>query len=142
MIQENILQLTEYALVTGLIQPEDKRYIINQLLELFQIDELEEVVVAAYEKREPMHQESAEASLEGILGEMMDYAYEQGIMKENSIVYRDLFDTKIMGLLVPRPSEVQTGFWELYNNESPQAATDYYYKLSCDSDYIRRYRIK
>ena len=142
MIQENILKLTEYALVTGLIQPEDKRYTINKLLELFRIDELEDEAVAAYEKREPMTQERAEEALEGILGEMMDYAHEQGILEENSIVYRDLFDTKIMGLLLPRPSEVQISFWELYNNQSPQAATDYYYKLSCDSDYIRRYRIK
>ena len=142
MIQENILKLTEYAIVTGLIQPEDRRYTINRLMELFQIDELEDEVVSSYEKREPMTRESAEEALESILGEMMDYAHEQGIMKENSIVYRDLFDTKIMGLLVPRPSEVQINFWELYNNQSPQAATDYYYKLSCDSDYIRRYRIK
>ncbi len=142
MIQENILKLTEYAIVTGLIQPEDRRYTINRLMELFQIDELEDEVVSSYEKREPMTRESAEEALDSILGEMMDYAHEQGIMKENSIVYRDLFDTKIMGLLVPRPSEVQINFWELYNNQSPQAATDYYYKLSCDSDYIRRYRIK
>ncbi len=142
MIQENILKLTEYAIVTGLIQPEDRRYTINRLMELFQIDELEDEVVSSYEKREPMTRESAEEALESILGEMMDYAHEQGIMKENSIVYRDLFDTKIMGLLVPRPSEVQINFWELYNNQSPRAATDYYYKLSCDSDYIRRYRIK
>lgn len=142
MIQENILKLTEYAIVTGLIQPEDRRYTINRLMELFQIDELEDEVVLAYGKQEPMTRESAEEALEGILGEMMDYAHEQGLMKENSIVYRDLFDTKIMGLLVPRPSEVQISFWELYNNQSPRAATDYYYKLSCDSDYIRRYRIK
>ncbi len=142
MIQENILKLTEYAIVTGLIQPEDRRYTINRLMELFQIDELEDEVVSSYEKRELMTRESAEEALESILGEMMDYALEQGIMKENSIVYRDLFDTKIMGLLVPRPSEVQINFWELYNNQSPRAATDYYYKLSCDSDYIRRYRIK
>ncbi len=142
MIQENILKLTEYAIVTGLIQPEDRRYTINRLMELFQIDELEDEVVSSYEKREPMTRESAEEALDSILGEMMDYAHEQGIMKENSIVYRDLFDTKIMGLLVPRPSEVQINFWELYNNQSPRAATDYYYKLSCDSDYIRRYRIK
>ncbi len=113
MIQENILKLTEYAIVTGLIQPEDRRYTINRLMELFQIDELEDEVVSSYEKREPMTRESAEEALDSILGEMMDYAHEQGIMKENSIVYRDLFDTKIMGLLVPRPSEVQINFWEL-----------------------------
>ncbi len=72
---------------------------------------------------------------------MMDYAYEQGIMKENSVGYRDLFDTKIMSILVPRPGEVIKKFKELYER-SPKEATDYYYKMSQDTDYIRRYRIK
>ena len=71
----------------------------------------------------------------------MDYAYEQGIMKENSVGYRDLFDTKIMSILVPRPGEVIKKFKELYER-SPKEATDYYYKMSQDTDYIRRYRIK
>ena len=79
--------------------------------------------------------------LETVLSEMMDYAYAQGIMTEDSIVYRDLFDTKIMSMLVPRPSEVIAKFAEKYE-QSPQAATDYFYKLSQDTDYIRRYRIK
>ena len=61
---------------------------------------------------------------------------------ENSIVYRDLFDTKLMGLLTPRPSEVDTKFWGLYNHQSAKVATDYFYKLSQDTDYIRRYRVK
>ena len=60
MIQEKILELTEYGLVTGLVAPEDKRFTINRLLELFQLDELEDEVAAAYEKREPMTQETAE----------------------------------------------------------------------------------
>ena len=76
-----------------------------------------------------------------VLGGMMDYAYANGIMEENSIVYRDLFDTKIMSMLMPRPSEVVRRFNELYEHVSPEAATDWYYKLSRDSDYIRRYRI-
>ena len=142
MIQERILELTEYGLVTGLVKPEDKRYTINRLLELFALDELEDEVAAAYEKRTPMTQESAEAALEGILTEMLDYAAEQRLMAEDTITYRDLFDTKIMSMLMPRPSEVVTTFNGLYNHQSPQAATDYFYKLSCDSNYIRRYRIK
>lgn len=76
MIQEKILELTEYGLVTGLAAPEDKRFTINRLLELFQLDELEDEVAAAYEKREPMTQETAEDALEGILTEMLDYAAE------------------------------------------------------------------
>ncbi len=141
MIQENILKLAEYGLVTGLIQPEDRQYTINRLLELFQLDELEDAALQAYEKEPAMTQESAHAQLERILNEMMDYAHAQGILPQDSIVYRDLFDAKIMGLLVPRPSEVIRQFRALYEKDAVQA-TDYFYKLCCDADYIRRYRIK
>ena len=142
MIQERILELTEYGLVTGLITEDDKIYTINRLMELLEIDEMEDRVFEAYAARQPMTQQTAEESLEDILAEMMDYAYEKGIMKENSIVYKDLFDTKIMGILVPRPAEVRARFKDLYEHTSAQAATDYFYKLSCDSNYIRRQRIK
>lgn len=142
MIQERILELTEYGLVTGLITEDDKIYTINRLMELFELDEMEDSVFEAYASRQPMTQQTAEESLEDILAEMMDYAYEKGIMKENSIVYKDLFDTKIMGILVPRPAEVRARFKDLYEHTSAQAATDYFYKLSCDSNYIRRQRIK
>ncbi len=135
MIQENILALTAYGLETGLITPADETYTVNRLLELFEVDEIEDAVIDA-QKTKPV------PPLEDILSEMMDYAYEQGIMKENSIVYRDLFDTKIMGCLVARPGEIREKFKNLYEKESPQAATDYFYKLSCDSNYIRRDRIK
>ena len=141
MIQENILKLADYGLATGLIQPEDRQYSINRLLELFELDELEEAVAEAHETEPKMSQHSAEEALVTILKEMMDYAHAQGILKEDSIVYRDLFDTKIMSLLVPRPSEVIGVFRRLYE-EGAQKATDYFYKLSCDTDYIRRYRIK
>ena len=141
MIQEKILELTEYGLVTGLIEPEDKRYTINRLLELFGLDEMEEEVEEAYAKRPAMTEEQAENALEGILAGMLDYAAEQDLLAENTVTYRDLFDTKIMGVLVPRPSEVIQKFHSLYE-ESPKAATDYFYKLSQDTNYIRRYRIK
>ncbi len=132
MIQRNIRQLVQYGLLTGLITEADKIYTTNRLLELFRLDELEEC--------------SEEVSmsvdeLEAVLAQMMDYAYAQGIMTENSIVYRDLFDTKIMSMLVPRPSEVISEFETRYE-KSPMEATDYFYKLSQDTDYIRRYRIK
>lgn len=141
MIQELILKLTGYGLATGLIEPEDKQYTINRLLELFRLDELEDAAVEAYEKQPALTQETAEDALEGILNQMLDYAHEQGILEEDGIVYRDLFDTKIMSMLVPRPSEVIRHFRELYR-EDPRKATDYFYKLSRDTDYIRRYRIK
>ena len=103
MIQEYILKLTDYGLATGLIEPEDKQYTVNRLLELFRLDELEDAAVQAYEKQPALTQESAEEALEPVLNGMLDYAYAQGILEENSIVYRDLFDTKIMSMLVPRP---------------------------------------
>lgn len=142
MIQTRILELAEYGLTTGLIEKEDKTYTINRLMELLEVDDIEDSVFEEFAKREPMTQESAEAALEGILEDMMSYAYDKGIMKENSIVYKDLFDTKIMGCLVARPSEIRAKFKDLYENESSLAATDYFYKLSCDSNYIRRQRIK
>ena len=141
MIQENILKLTDYGLATGLIAPEDQQYTINRLLELFGLDELEDTVVDAYKKQPALTQEGAEEALEEILRQMLDYAHDKGILEEDGIVYRDLFDTKIMSMLVPRPSEVIRRFRELYQ-EDPRKATDYFYKLSRDTDYIRRYRIK
>ena len=132
MIQRNIRQLVQYGLQTGLITEADKIYTTNRLLELFRLDELEECSEEVSMSVE---------ELEKVLAQMMDYAYAQGIMTENSIVYRDLFDTKIMSMLVPRPSEVISEFETRYE-KSPMEATDYFYKLSQDTDYIRRYRIK
>ncbi len=132
MIQKNIRELVQYGLLTGLIEEADRIYTTNRLLELFGLDELEETENTA---------EITVDDLERILGEMLDYAYEQGILSENGVVYRDLFDTKIMSMLVPRPSEVIGKFQEKYERD-PKEATDYFYKLSQDTDYIRRYRIK
>ncbi|MDD6810432.1 MAG: UDP-glucose--hexose-1-phosphate uridylyltransferase [Lachnospiraceae bacterium] len=131
MIQTNIRKLVQYGLQTGLIEEADKIYTTNRLLELFQLDELEDSEEVSMSVDE----------LEDVLSEMLDYAYEQGILTENGVVYRDLFDTKIMSMLVPRPSEVIRTFHEKYE-VSPKEATDYFYKLSQDTDYIRRYRIK
>ena len=127
MICKNIKQLVNYGLKNGLLEKEDEIFTINQLLELFQLDEMEEV-------------EASDAELEDILKEMLDYAAANGLM-EDDITHRDLFDTKIMSKLLPRPSEVIRKFWKLYKEESPKAATDYYYKFSQDTDYIRRYRV-
>ena len=132
MIQTYIKKLVSYGVQTGLVPAEDVIFTTNRLLELFQLEELE-----APEEAVTMREDE----LEEVLGGMLDYAYEKGIMTENSIVYRDLFDTKIMSMLMPRSSEVIAHFYDLYENASPEAATDYYYKLSRDSDYIRRYRI-
>ena len=141
MILERILDLVDYGLATGLIEAADESFAINRLLELFRLDELEDAAYAAYAARSRMTREEAYAALEGILKDMLDYAYENGLLPENGVVYRDLLDTKIMGQLVPRPSEVIGKFMALYEKDA-KAATDYFYTLSCDSDYIRRYRIQ
>lgn len=130
MIQDSIKKLVEYGLLTGLLEEEDKIYTTNRLLELFELDELEDGGEDAAVTVE---------DLEAILKEMLDYACEKGLTQD-SIVYRDLFDTKIMGLLTPRPSEVIRAFQDKYASD-PKEATDYFYKLSRDTDYIRRYRI-
>ncbi|MGN0288033.1 MAG: UDP-glucose--hexose-1-phosphate uridylyltransferase [Lachnospiraceae bacterium] len=129
MICERIRQLVKYGLKEGLLEKEDEIYTINRLLELFGLDEMEE------------GDETGGMELKEILADMLDYAVQKGLMEDNSITCLDLFDTKIMGLLLPRPSEVIRRFWKLYEEESPKAATDFYYKFSQDTDYIRRYRI-
>ncbi len=128
MINERIAQLVEYALEKQLIEPEDIVYTINSLLEALKLDDF---VMPAYCQK---------LSLEQILSDICDYAYEKGIIESDSVVYRDLFDTKLMGLLTPMPREVIKRFYSLYGI-SPQAATEYFYDLSQNTDYIRRYRI-
>ena len=138
MIQEAIRKLTEYGIVTGLLEESDRIYTSNRLLELFDLDGPEEG--EAEENKNDINVSVKTEDLEGILAEMLDYAWEKGLMPENDITHRDLFDTKIMGLLTPRPSEVIGKFHALYE-KSPRQATDFYDKFSQDTDYIRRYRI-
>lgn len=138
-LQQQIIRLTAYGRNTGLVPLEDEIYTVNRFLELFEENELQGDSV--HEQVEEACKEVSEENLEEILAKLLDGAFEKGILKENSVVYRDLFDTKIMSVLLPRPSEVIARFRELYL-KSPEAATDYYYKFSGDTDYIRRYRIK
>ncbi|BCN30343.1 UDP-glucose--hexose-1-phosphate uridylyltransferase [Anaeromicropila herbilytica] len=141
-INNEIKRLVEYALDTELITEYDRIYTTNKLLELFELEDYEDDnSTSELSKEQRIEAIESGDDLEDILKNLLDYAYEHGIMKEDSIVYRDLFDTRIMGLLVPRPSEVVQKFEALYK-ESAKKATDYYYKLSKDTDYIRRYRIK
>lgn len=128
MISNAIKELIIYGLEAGLIEKEDEIYATNQILELLQLDEY----------LEP--KENQKRSLEEILEEICDYAFKQKIMEDDSVVSRDLFDTKLMNILVPRPSEVIKTFQKLFV-KSPRMATDYFYKLSQDSNYIRRYRV-
>ena len=126
-IETYIDSLVSYAMNTGLAQPEDHQVLTNRLLEVLRKDDYE-----------PSDEPQTE-DLEEILAGMLDYACEMGLCEDN-ITARDLFDTKIMGLLTPMPREVIRTFREKYAC-SPETATDWYYKLSCDTDYIRRYRI-
>ena len=126
-VYEAIAALAEYGIKTGLIPKEERIYTINQVLEAMELDDYDEPETVP------------EAKLEEILNTLLDDACERGLI-ENSVVYRDLFDTKLMNCLMPRPAQVQKEFWERYK-ESPQQATDYFYKLSQDSNYIRRYRV-
>lgn len=129
MIYESVKKIVTYALGSGLIEESDIVYATNRVLELLCLDE--------YEEPETLF---SNVDLESTLKELLDYAAEQGLIT-NDVTGRDLFDAKIMSVFVPRPSYVIEKFTALYN-KSPEAATDYYYKFSCDTDYIRRYRIK
>ncbi len=144
MIQKDIRKLVSYGLKTGLVSKEDEIFTVNRLLELFKLDDITEEAMAMSSEELLFTDEEIESGekLEALLSRMLDYAYEAGLMEENTIGYRDLFDTKIMSMLMPRPGEVITRFRNLYESKGPEAATDFYYGLSRDSDYIRRYRIK
>lgn len=128
-LYENIKKLVQYGIDTGLTPECERVYTTNLLLDLFQEPDYEEIVC-----------DVSEIVLEEVLKELLDEACSRGII-EDSIVYRDLFDTKMMNCLMPRPVQVQKKFWEDYA-VSPEKATEQYYKFSQDSDYIRRYRIK
>lgn len=123
-----ISELVSYGMTNELIAEDDKVYVINRLLELF-------------DKKDFVWSDEKVRSIHMILADMMKYAIEKGIMEDDTITTRDLFDTKIMGLITPMPSQVRKKFKRLYT-ESPKQATDYYYKLSQDTNYIRRDRIE
>lgn len=135
MIAENIATLVNYGIAAELLEESDKIYATNRLLELFGIEDYEEPETIA-----PIT-DPAVFDLESLLKEMLDYAAEKGLLPDDSIVYRDLFDTKIMGTLVPRPSEVIDTFHKIQEEKGARAATDWYYNFSQNTDYIRRYRI-
>ena len=127
MINTYIAALAEYGLKTGLITADDRIFAVNSILAALDLDD--------YEEPENIpHME-----LEEILKGLLDFACSKNIIPD-SIAYRDLFDTKLMACLTPRPSEVIAKFKADYA-VSPVTATDNYYKLSRDTDYIRRYRI-
>ncbi len=130
MIYAKIDELINYGIKTKLISQEDIIYTRNRLLTKLGLCE--------YQKEENVFPSK---NLEELLNTITDYAAANGILESNSITYRDIFDTEIMDTLTPYPREVIAEFNKLYN-ESPKTATDYFYKLSCDTNYIRRQRIE
>ena len=130
MISTAIQQLVNYGLDTGLILPDDEIYIRNQLLMTMQLDSFAEP-----------EGDVCYTDLESILKTLVDDAVARGVCEDNSTA-RDLFDTRLMGVLTPRPSIVRANFEERYESEGPQAATDWFYEFSQDTNYIRRDRVK
>ena len=127
-IETYIDSLVSYAMNRGLAEPVDHQVLTNRLLDLLHKED--------YEPSDEPQSEDLEEILAGIL----DYAVEKGLC-DDGITARDIFDTRIMGALTPMPREVIRTFREKYA-ASPVEATDWYYQFSCDTDYIRRYRIK
>lgn len=130
MIDLQIKRLVDYGVNKGLIEEADRIWATNEILDALHLSEY----------MEPDCKADSE-DLEEILKGLLDYAAQQGILEHDSTVYRDLFDTRLMGLLTPRPHEVIDRFSALYR-QSPQAATDFFYQFSQDTDYIRAYRVK
>lgn len=131
---ELINRLVSYAINENLIKVEDRIYAQNQLYSLFKMDgpETEEILEIT---------DDSVSTFEEIIEGLLDKANEKGLLEDNTVTYRDLFDSKIMNIFIDRPSNINKKFQKKYK-KSPQEATDYFYKLSCDSNYIKRYRIK
>ena len=123
-----ITELVDYARERGLIEECDRSYVTGRIMHILALDDYSPA--PSQEKR----------PLANILDDLLNYAVDRGLIENDSVVYRDLFDTEIMGVLVDRPSVVISKFESLYE-KSPEAATDYFYRLACDSNYIRRDRI-
>ena len=129
MVNEAISKLVTYALRTGLIEECETVWAGNAILEVLKLDSYADPGV-----------EWGDIDLAAVLDELTDDAYARGVLVENSIVYRDLFDTALMGRLMPRPAQVIEKFQALCK-EDPKKATDWYYQFSQDTNYIRRDRI-
>ena len=130
MLQESIKKLVQYGIDTGLTPESERIYTTNLLLECMKEDEYTDPDC-----------DLSNIVLEDVLKDLLDEAVKRGII-EDSITYRDLFDTKLMNQLCPRPSQVINTFNAIYDSKGAEAATDYFYNLSRSSDYIRTYRVK
>ncbi len=156
-VQSAVKCLVAYAYKTGLIEETDIIWALNTVVLNLKINEVtatkaevmdeadripfDEVELREDKKSDALGMVSDGSYLETVLKVLDDYAVDNGLTEGDSTVYRDLFDTKLMGALTMRPSEVLAHFTELYEDD-PKEATDWYYTFSRDTDYIRRYRVK
>ena len=131
MVNEASSRLADYAFRSGLIEECDRTWAINTILDVLKLD--------SYTQPEQSC-DTGRIDLAPILEALLDDAYARGVLAENSVVYRDLLDTELMGRLTPRPAQVIQKFQALCAY-SPKAATDWYYAFSQDTNYIRRDRI-
>ena len=129
-ISLEIFRLVQYGIDHGLLEPEDRVYASNRILNVLGLQEI----------RPEQPEEEHLSGPEPILTRILDWAAENGRLRENTLTYRDLLDSELMNCLMPRPSEVIRTFWG-YFAQSPQAATDYYYRFSQNSHYIRTDRV-
>ena len=129
-INKEIKRLLKYGLKKNLFEVEDEIYVRNKILDILNLDEYEDIEI---------EEENLDTPTE-ILNNLLNYAFESGILESNSPIYRDLLDTKIMDTLMPRPSEVIKKFYNKYEN-SKEDATNYFYNISKACDYVRTDRI-
>ncbi len=127
MIDKQIRKLVCYGKEKGFFTARDEIYVTNRILDLLKLDSFD------------CCEDFSDVNLSEVLKELLDFAVSQGIIDDN-ITARDLFDTALMGAMLPRPSEITDKFSEKYS-ESPKTATDWYYDFSCNTNYIRRDRI-
>ena len=131
MVDEAIARLLAYVEARGLIAPGERRWAANQVLDVLRLPSWED----------PGPVDAPDGSeLQPILDELLDDAYARGVLVHDTVTYRDLLDTEVMGRLTPRPAQVAGRFRDLYAR-SPKAATDWFYSLAQDSNYIRQDRI-
>ncbi len=126
---EAITKLVDYAVQEGLVEENEFNWAVNTILDVLKLDDYT-----------PVPWDYKQVELAPVLEALLDDAYDRGVLTENSVVYRDLFDTEIMGRLTPRPSEVIDKFQKLCARD-PKRATDWYYAFSQSTNYIRRDRI-
>lgn len=129
---ENLERLIKYGQKTGLIKNSDVIFVRNILMKMLELPEPSET---------PFQGEVEREDLENILMSLCDGAFEKGLLEDNTTTQRDLFDTKLMSVLVKRPSEVIQDFFETEESFGIEEATNQYYLFSQDTNYIRRYRV-